>query len=61
MYNVRKRTGKIIPFEISKISAAIKLAFDALEKQYNQDIIDFLALKVTAAFEPKIKDDIVSV
>jgi len=61
MYNVRKRNGKVIPFELSKISSAIKLAFDALEKQYNQDIIDFLALKVTAAFEPKIKNDLVSV
>ena len=44
MYNVRKRNGKVIPFDLSKISSAIKLAFDALEKQYNQDIIDFLAL-----------------
>ena len=61
MYNVRKRNGKVIPFELSKISSAIKLAFDALEKQYNQDIIDFLALKVTAAFEPKIKNDLISV
>ena len=61
MYNVRKRNGKVTPFDISKISSAIKLAFDALEKQYNQDIIDFLALKVTAAFEPKIKNDLVSV
>ncbi len=61
MYNVKKRTGKVIPFDLSKISDAIKLAFDALEKQYNQDIIDFLALKVTAAFEPKIKNDLISV
>ncbi len=61
MYNVRKRNGKVIPFDLSKISSAIKLAFDALEKQYNQDIIDFLALKVTAAFEPKIKNDLISV
>ncbi|MBQ8255270.1 MAG: ribonucleoside triphosphate reductase, partial [Clostridia bacterium] len=61
MYNVRKRNGKVIPFELEKISSAIKLAFDALEKQYNQDIIDFLALKVTAAFEPKIKNDLISV
>ncbi len=61
MYNVKKRNGKVIPFDLTKISSAIKLAFDALEKQYNQDIIDFLALKVTAAFEPKIENGIVSV
>jgi ribonucleoside-triphosphate reductase len=57
MYSVKKRNGKVVKFEIVRISDAIKLAFDALEKQYNQDIIDFLALKVTAAFESKIKND----
>ena len=61
MYNVKKRNGKIVKFEISRISDAVKLAFDALEKQYNQDVIDFLALKVTADFVPKIKDELISV
>jgi len=61
MYSVKKRNGKIVKFELIRISDAIKLAFDALEKQYHQDIIDFLALKVTAAFEPKIKNDIIAV
>ncbi len=61
MYSVKKRNGKIVKFELTRISDAIKLAFDALEKQYHQDIIDFLALKVTAAFEPKIKNDIIAV
>ena len=56
MYNVVKRDGKVIPFDLSKISTAIFQAFDACQKQFNQDIIDFLALKVTAQFEPKIKD-----
>ena len=45
MYKVRKRTGKLIEFDLAKISNAITLAFDACEKQYNQNIIDFLALK----------------
>ncbi len=61
MYSVKKRNGKVVKFELVRISDAIKLAFDALEKQYNQDIIDFLALKVTAAFESKIKNDIIAV
>ncbi len=61
MYNVVKRDGKLISFDISKISTAISQAFDACQKQYNQDVIDFLALKVTAAFEPKIEDDKISV
>jgi anaerobic ribonucleoside-triphosphate reductase len=61
MYQVLKRTGKIIDFDLSKISKAISLAFDAQDKQYNQNIIDFLALKVTADFEPKIKENLISV
>jgi len=61
VYNVKKRNGKIVKFELVKIAEAIKLAFEAQEKQYNQDIIDFLALKVTADFEPKIKDGLISV
>ena len=61
MYNVKKRNGKIVKFELVKITEAIKLAFEAQEKQYNQDIIDFLALKVTADFEPKIKDGLIAV
>ncbi len=61
MYSVKKRNGKIVKFELARIADAIKLAFDALEKQYHQDIIDFLALKVTAAFESKIKNDVIAV
>jgi ribonucleoside-triphosphate reductase len=61
MYTVLKRDGKIIDFDLNKISEAITLAFDAQEKQYNTNIIDFLALKVTADFEPKIKDHHIAV
>ncbi len=61
MYNVVKRDGKIVDFDLSKISVAITQAFNACQKQYNPDIIDFLALKVTADFEPKIVDDKISV
>ena len=61
MYTVLKRDGRIINFDITKITGAIKLAFDAQERDYNQDIIDFLALKVTADFEKKIVDHHISV
>ena len=61
MYTVLKRDGRIINFDIQKIANAIKLAFDAQERDYNQDIIDFLALKVTADFEKKIVDHHISV
>ena len=61
MYQVRKRDGKIIEFNLAKIGEAIRKAFEAREKNYNQDIIDMLALKVTADFEPKIKEELISV
>ena len=61
MYTVLKRDGKIVDFDISKISEAISMAFDAQEKNYNDNIIDFLALKVTAEFEPKIKNHHIAV
>ena len=61
MYQVLKRDGKIADFSLEKISEAIKLAFEAQEKQYHPAVIDFLALKVTADFEPKIKEGLISV
>lgn len=61
MYKVRKRDGKIISFDLNKISEAIKRAFEAEEVNYTDDIIDFLTLKVTAEFNPKIVDNIVNV
>ena len=61
MYQVVKRDGKVVDFDLSKISAAIQKAFEATESQYTPDIIDFIALKVTADFQDKIKDDKVAV
>ena len=61
MYRVIKRDNSVAEFDITKISAAITKAFDAVEKQYNQSVIDFLALKVTADFESKIKDGLIAV
>ena len=61
MYQVQKRDGKNVDFSIQKISDAVRMAFEAQEKQYNQSIIDFIALKVTADFEPKIKEGLISV
>ena len=61
MYTVLKRDGKVVEFDINKIAYAISLAFDAQERNYTQNVIDFLALKVTADFEPKINDGHISV
>ena len=61
MYQVLKRDGKIADFDLVKINDAIRLAFEAQEKQYHPSVIDFLALKVTADFEPKIKEGLIAV
>ena len=61
MYQVIKRDGKLADFNISKISVAITMAFEATNKHYTPDIIDFLALKVTSDFQDKIKDNKITV
>lgn len=61
MYKVKKRNGKVVDFEIEKISAAMKKAFEASETKYDDNVVDFLALKVTSDFQNKIKDDVVTV
>ncbi len=61
MYQIIKRDGKIVDFDISKIANAMKLAFEATGTDYTENIIDFLALKVSADFLPKIKDGLVAV
>ena len=61
MYNVIKRDGKNVEFDLTKIKNAIIKAFDACNRQYHPDTIDFLVLKVTAEFEPKIENNTITV
>ena len=61
MYKVKKREGKIVRFDLEKIKQAIKKAFDAENRIYDEDVIDFISLKVTANFEPKLQDGIIKV
>lgn len=61
MYQVVKRDGEIVEFSLSKIGKAIERAFVAQNRQYVPSIIETLALRVTADFEPKIKDNQISV
>ncbi len=61
MYSVVKRDGKVVDFDVKKISAAITKAFQALQKNSHPSIINMLALQVTADFENKIKNDRISV
>ena len=61
MYKVRKRDGKIVAFKLEKISDAIIKAFEALDKDYDKEVVDFLSLKVTSDFNDKVKNNIVGV
>ena len=61
MYQVLKRDGKVIDFSLDKITKAITMAFEAQEKDYHPSVIDFLALKVTADFEGKVKEGLIAV
>jgi ribonucleoside-triphosphate reductase len=61
MYRVIKRDGNVVEFDLVKIKVAITQAFEAVEKDYTPDVIDLLALRVTAEFQSKIKDGLVTV
>lgn len=53
MFEVVKRDGQVADFTIGKINDAIAKAFTATGKEYNDDIIDLLVLRVTAHFQAK--------
>ncbi len=61
MLQVKKRDGKVVEFNITKIENAIKKAFEAVNKAYSQDIIELLALRVTANFNDKVENGVISV
>ena len=57
MFQVVKRDGEVDEFKIGKITAAIHKAFDAKEKNYSEEMIDLLGLRVTSDFQKKITDN----
>lgn len=61
MFQVIKRDGSEAKFCLDKISGALIKAFEATQMQYDQDIIDLLALRVTADLQGKIKNSSVHV
>jgi ribonucleoside-triphosphate reductase len=61
MLRVQKRDGTIVDFELKKIENAMDRAFVAEHIVVTPDIEEILALRVTADFNKKIKNDIVSV
>ena len=61
MYQVIKRDGRRVDFDLNRIANAITRAFDAAEIPYNRDIINLLALQVTADYAGKIKSNVIGV
>ncbi len=60
-YQVVKRNGKKVDFELQKIISAIRKAFQALDKHTHSSVIELLAIQVTADFDSKIADGCISV
>ena len=61
MLQVAKRDGTLVPFDLKKISSAIERAFVAEHKEATPDIIELLSLRVTSAFNSKIKSETIGV
>ncbi len=61
MISVVKRDGEVVDFNLAKISDAISKAFTATQKNYNDEIISLLSLRVTSDFQEKIKEETISV
>lgn len=61
MCDVIKRDGKHDRFDIQKVIHAMEKAFVAEEKTVFPDVLELLAIRVTADFQPKVKDNMISV
>lgn len=61
MFRVVKRDGEVADFNLGKISDAITKAFEASQKEFNEDMTSLLGLRVTADFQGKIKDGVIDV
>lgn len=61
MFQVIKRDGGKTDFSLTKINDVIMKAFTATQMNYNNDIVDLLALRVTADFQDKVKEDAIHV
>jgi len=61
MYQVRRRDGEVVEFDIDRICKAIIKAFESVDRDYNQSQIRLLALEVTSEFEDKISKGLIDV
>ncbi len=57
MCEVIKRDGSLAEFDIHKIIHAMEKAFIAEEKTVFPDVLEILGLRVTADFQPKVKEN----
>lgn len=55
MIQVVKRDGEEASFSLNKITEAIKKAFKATGRKYNNEILELLSLRVTADFQEKMQ------
>ena len=60
-YQVVKRDGKKVDFNLQKIISAMTKAFNAMDKHTHSSVVELLAIQVTADFDCKIKDNCISV
>lgn len=61
MYQVKKRDGSVVDFDIQKIKTAITKAFQSQGREFHSSVIDLLAIRVTADFEPKVLNAMIDV
>ena len=61
--NVVKRNGEIVPFDLKKIAVAIGKAFEACNKATSEQILEFIALRVTGSeiFQTRLHDGNIAV
>lgn len=57
MYKVIKRNNQRVAYDFDKIKRVIEKAFNACSNNYQNNIIELLALRVTSDFEAKIIND----
>ncbi len=61
MLSVKKRDGSVVAFDLKKIENAIEKAFISVNRTYTAEMIELLALRVTANFTDKVVDNSISV
>ena len=61
MLKIKKRDGNLQEFNLEKVSKAIEKAFMAEHKAYTADMIEMLALRVTAQMNSKVSNEVIDI